>query len=782
MALVITPLVSTPLTTNVTAYVSGSFTPAANSLLVAMVQTTATAGTGTMTGGSLTWTLKGSGTWGSTVGGAYIFYAKVGSSPASMTATFTRDTAGTGCVIQVFQVTGYNTAVSDPIRQVQFNPTTAANAPINFGGNTLGDSGIIFSVTAARNPIGATLGTDTTPGFTLAYDTGYATPTMGMATAYRSNGINGNQYGLTFAAITAMVFGVEIAAPIVTSPVRYIRDWENGSDLASGSYWAEVNGYDEFGTSLGPTSTYTFSGPTTETPPTTSYLYNHIYGNTAGVEVPAAGLNNVVMDFGSLKALSQIQILRYPSGTFNGTKTEVSPDGQTWYTAFDSAASGTYVEAGFGRMFSVPVYTYTPGTVYSDGVSEAAAATDTEVMSLTIASSSTEALTGSETLSVTGVANAVQTDTAASVDNINSTLARPGVVSEPNTANDSSSTLVSGTGAISEAATASETRSVSLVTPVAISEPVTPTDAENVSAVFTATDTETVTAGDILGYIQTLSVAISEAGSLDHAQTTGSTTSAATSEPATGAETVTAGTTTPSAISEPVTPAESQSTTTLFAALANEAGTLADQTNRVSVVIGVASEVVSTVDTTSNLRTTVSAITESGSVTDVPTSIATLGAAVSEAANGVDNISIGSSSSALTLEFASATGNGTATFNISAAGTDAANPADTGDSVKISAGLSAIFETLTPAESSSPIVNLNADRTESNTSTDQVFARVDFVVSVSELANLREIIFLNSLSVVTGHMLYRLEGMSIVFPATGKARNYPLYGKNRSYP
>jgi hypothetical protein len=72
-------------------------------------------------------------------------------------------------------------------------------------------------------------------------------------------------------------------------------------------------------------------------------------GNTRFASISGAG--SATIDLGSAVPLTSVRVWHwYRDGrTYSGTKTQVSADGSTWTTVFDSAVSGTYPETGDGR-------------------------------------------------------------------------------------------------------------------------------------------------------------------------------------------------------------------------------------------------------------------------------------------------------------------------------------------------------------------------------------------------------------------------------------------------
>lgn len=58
----------------------------------------------------------------------------------------------------------------------------------------------------------------------------------------------------------------------------------------------------------------------------------------------------VTVDLGSTQTLSKVIVWHYPGRIYNDTKTQISADGTTWKTVFDSAVSGTYTETSTGNV------------------------------------------------------------------------------------------------------------------------------------------------------------------------------------------------------------------------------------------------------------------------------------------------------------------------------------------------------------------------------------------------------------------------------------------------
>ena len=68
----------------------------------------------------------------------------------------------------------------------------------------------------------------------------------------------------------------------------------------------------------------------------------------------AQGLQAVVIDLGAVYSVDQVRLWHYVGNgrTYHNTKTEVSADGQTWETVYDSAVSGEYPETAEGKTLA----------------------------------------------------------------------------------------------------------------------------------------------------------------------------------------------------------------------------------------------------------------------------------------------------------------------------------------------------------------------------------------------------------------------------------------------
>jgi phage minor structural protein len=133
--------------------------------------------------------------------------------------------------------------------------------------------------------------------------------------------------------------------------VRYIRDWLNGSSVNNTNHWVEIkvmSGTTNRASGKTPTSNYSLTNASRITDGDT---------NSNNFAQGAAGVNQYVqIDLGAVyEDIDYIQIWHYYADgrTYNGTKVEVSEDGVTWITVFDSSLSGTYKETADGLIIPI---------------------------------------------------------------------------------------------------------------------------------------------------------------------------------------------------------------------------------------------------------------------------------------------------------------------------------------------------------------------------------------------------------------------------------------------
>jgi hypothetical protein len=134
---------------------------------------------------------------------------------------------------------------------------------------------------------------------------------------------------------------------------QYIRDHMNGNSSNSYNHWLEIHAYDAItgeNVALGMPVTLVqgtqFSGSST-------ILTDGFTGNTSIYEA-SPGASIVQVDLGQQYNFGNVNVYHYYDNVrdYKFTKTEVSEDGVTWYTIFDSAAPGssTFVPTAAGHL------------------------------------------------------------------------------------------------------------------------------------------------------------------------------------------------------------------------------------------------------------------------------------------------------------------------------------------------------------------------------------------------------------------------------------------------
>jgi hypothetical protein len=132
--------------------------------------------------------------------------------------------------------------------------------------------------------------------------------------------------------------------------IQYIRDSINGSTSNTSNHWVEIQAYDANNTNIalnksGVTSSAGWSSLLTDGTTTTTPYYDAGSGNRF-----------VIVNLGGIYDISYVKIYHYygDGRTYHNNKTEVSPDGHTWYTIFDSNIDGEYAETSAGHTIPVP--------------------------------------------------------------------------------------------------------------------------------------------------------------------------------------------------------------------------------------------------------------------------------------------------------------------------------------------------------------------------------------------------------------------------------------------
>lgn len=145
------------------------------------------------------------------------------------------------------------------------------------------------------------------------------------------------------------------------TPIKYVRDWSNGSSANTGNHWVEVEVKKADGTNVarGLTATTSNSGGISSP----NYITDGS-ANTSNYAGAGNDLQYIQLELPELTLIKDIKIWHYfsDSRTYHGTKTEVSMDGIEWITVFDSAVSEEYAETSTGKhhdlsLIEVPIYT-----------------------------------------------------------------------------------------------------------------------------------------------------------------------------------------------------------------------------------------------------------------------------------------------------------------------------------------------------------------------------------------------------------------------------------------
>lgn len=182
-------LTSLASSTNTTSYTTPSFTPTAGALVVALVFVSGSVLAGATLSDSLggSFAKKTNANGGMSGDMAYIFAGAAGATASSQTITFdcTGD-AATGCIIEVFEITGMSRFGTDAVRQSKFT-TSQANDSITlaFDASCLtGNPTIAVGINQGGSYT-------TVTGWTLKNNTGYVTPTRNLYYYGRDSGFTG---------------------------------------------------------------------------------------------------------------------------------------------------------------------------------------------------------------------------------------------------------------------------------------------------------------------------------------------------------------------------------------------------------------------------------------------------------------------------------------------------------------------------------------------------------------------------------------------------------------
>ena len=204
-------------TTNAADYDFASFTPTANATLVviAAVRTTVAAGAmSTVSGTSLTWTRKTSGTFNAGADTIYIYWANTPSSTAASVyrVSVTGDNgAGIGAVLYV--CTGSDLTTADPLKTAIINSATSTNpttGTITAMSTTNSYMALWMGGLSSSNPANVSTPPSSGGGWSESSDAGFGTPTTNHSAAFRNGGETGTSISFTANSTTWGLGFVEV--------------------------------------------------------------------------------------------------------------------------------------------------------------------------------------------------------------------------------------------------------------------------------------------------------------------------------------------------------------------------------------------------------------------------------------------------------------------------------------------------------------------------------------------------------------------------------------------
>lgn len=133
------------------------------------------------------------------------------------------------------------------------------------------------------------------------------------------------------------------------APVRYIRDWQNGSTANTGNIWVELQANTSSGVNRArgilPTSNLALVDAVRLTDGVTAHT-PYVRG-TPGLQYVQIDLGKIYYD------INDVSVWHYHGDgrTYHESKTEISMDGENWEPLFDSAIEGEYPATPEGKTF-----------------------------------------------------------------------------------------------------------------------------------------------------------------------------------------------------------------------------------------------------------------------------------------------------------------------------------------------------------------------------------------------------------------------------------------------
>lgn len=134
-------------------------------------------------------------------------------------------------------------------------------------------------------------------------------------------------------------------------PIRYIRDWCGGSNVNTSAHWVEIQAFNSTNQNIALGKSVTISATSQGQSITRVTDGDLTSSNYLGINQASSDPKYVQIDLGFIENIEKIVIFHYyqDKRTYANTKTEVSSDGKTWYTIFDSNIEGTYPETSTGH-------------------------------------------------------------------------------------------------------------------------------------------------------------------------------------------------------------------------------------------------------------------------------------------------------------------------------------------------------------------------------------------------------------------------------------------------
>ena len=149
---------------------------------------------------------------------------------------------------------------------------------------------------------------------------------------------------------------VEQKQDILPSNIRYIRDWLNGSDKGSENRWCDIQVIIN-DTNIESGQIDLAQGITATSDTSVSNITNYTDGDSGTYASSAiSGWHYLQLDLGSDHTFDTGYIITkhyYEDNRKYNHRLEISSDGDTWYTLYDSSISGPYEETNNGRTYLI---------------------------------------------------------------------------------------------------------------------------------------------------------------------------------------------------------------------------------------------------------------------------------------------------------------------------------------------------------------------------------------------------------------------------------------------